>query len=37
MKAALYSDLHLELYPYLPQLLPVDLVILASDITTEPK
>lgn len=35
MKIALYSDLHLEHYPYQPQVLPVDLVILAGDIHTK--
>lgn len=35
MKIALYSDLHLELYPYLPEVLPADMVILAGDIHTK--
>lgn len=35
MKIQLLSDIHLELYPYQPELLPVDLVILAGDIHTK--
>ena len=35
MRIALYSDLHLELYPFQPPVLPVDLVILAGDIHTK--
>lgn len=35
MRIALYSDLHLELYPFEPPVMPVDLVILAGDIYTK--
>lgn len=34
MKIQLLSDVHIELYPYQPEVLPVDLVILAGDIHT---
>lgn len=35
MKIQLLSDCHIELYPYQPEVLPVDLVILAGDIHTK--
>lgn len=35
MKIQLLSDCHIELYPYQPEALPVDLVILAGDIHTK--
>lgn len=35
MKIQLLSDIHLEMYPYQPEALPVDLVILAGDIHTK--
>lgn len=35
MKIQLISDIHIELYPFQPEVLPVDLVILAGDIHTK--
>lgn len=35
MRIQLLSDVHIELYPFQPQVLPVDLVILAGDIHTK--
>lgn len=35
MRIQLLSDLHLEIYPYQPEVLPVDIVVLAGDIHTK--